>query len=110
MRFALSLGLSALLLAGCVSAPNNPNQILQTSKSPEDYAQCVFPRVQKDKPAATLTGSQNHFRIVMGSKIAADDVIEIHKSSEGSKVSLYERAPLTSPFGTSLEKAARKCL
>jgi hypothetical protein len=109
MRFALSLGVLALLLSGCAT-PNNPTQTLESSKTPEDYAHCVFPKVQKAKSVATLSGSQNHYKIVAGSKVAADDIIEIHKSTQGSKVSLYERAPITSPFGTALEKAARACL
>lgn len=111
MRFSPIFGLTMVLLSGCVSTPNSPSQILETKKTPDEYAHCVFPKWQKEKSATTLSGSQGHFKIVAESKVAADDIIVIHKATAGSKVSLYQRAPIVLPFGLSaLEKAARECL
>ncbi|MDR3564722.1 MAG: hypothetical protein P4N59_25270 [Negativicutes bacterium] len=85
--------------------------MLETTKTPDEYAHCVFPKWQKEKSATTLSESQGHFKIVAASKVSADDIIEVHKATIGSKVSLYQRAPSVLPFGpNALEKAARDCL
>ncbi|MDE1164171.1 MAG: hypothetical protein PW845_02025 [Pseudomonas sp.] len=111
MRLLLVCGLAAMSLAGCISAPNTPNVTLSTSKAPQAYAECVYPKWLKEHPSTTKSGSQNHYRVVVESKINADEILEISKTTTGSKVSLYQRAPLASPFTRSaLETAARDCL
>ena len=98
------------LLAGCVSAPNKPTLILQTSKSPEAYVQCVLPKLEKHGITSTVTQNSRHARVVLTSKIAADDVLEVYKAGDGGKVFLYERKPLASTITPSrLEQVAQDC-
>ena len=111
MRFPLLMSLAVLSLAGCASTPNNPSFTLASTKTPADYAHCVFPKWQKEASGTTLAETQGHYRIVVSSKIAADDILEIYKAPPGSKVFVYQRTPLTSTFGPgALETAARDCL
>jgi hypothetical protein len=112
MKMLTRLALIApLLLSGCASAPNNPTLTLQTKKAPADYAQCVLPKLQEDALSATISQTQRSYRIVVSSKVAADDVLEAYKASNGGKVFLYERTLLASTFGPSrLERAAKECL
>jgi uncharacterized lipoprotein YajG len=112
MKMLTRLALIApLLLTGCASAPNNPTLTLQTKKAPADYAQCVLPKLQEDALSATISQTQRSYRIVVSSKVAADDVLEAYKASNGGKVFLYERTLLASTFGPSrLERAAQECL
>ncbi|WP_137805211.1 hypothetical protein [Pseudomonas sp. G(2018)] len=102
---------ASLLLSGCASTPNDPTLTLQTKKAPVDYAQCVLPKLQEDSLHATVSETQRSYRIVVSSKVTANDVLEAYKTSEGGKVYLYERALLASTFGaSSLERAAQACL
>ena len=108
--FAPAFALASLLLAGCVSAPNAPTMTFQTSKTPEAYVQCVLPKLEKHGIAATVTQNSRHAKVVLTSKIAADDVLEAYKSQDGGKVFLYERKPLASTITPSrLELAAKEC-
>lgn len=103
--------LAPLLLSGCASAPNDPTLTLQTKKAPADYAQCVLPKLRQDALSATVSQTQRSYRIVVSSKVAADDVLEAYKASNGGKVFLYERTLLASTFGPSqLERVAQECL
>ncbi|PQZ91495.1 MULTISPECIES: hypothetical protein [Pseudomonas] len=105
-----ALALASVFLAGCVSAPNAPTLTLQTKKAPEDYIQCVVPLLEKHGIASTVTQNSRHARLVLASKIAADDVLEAYKSQDGGKVFLYERKPLASTITPShLELAAKTC-
>ncbi|NWD78783.1 hypothetical protein HX891_00215 [Pseudomonas reactans] len=108
--FAPALAFASLLLAGCVSAPNAPTLTLQTSKTPETYVQCVLPKLEKHRITSTVTQNSRHAKVVLTSKIAADDVLEVYKSQDGGKVFLYERKPLASTITPSrLELAAKEC-
>jgi hypothetical protein len=108
--FAPALAIASLLLAGCVTAPNAPSLTLQTSKSPEAYVQCVLPKLEKHGITSTVTQNSRHAKVVLTSKIAADDVLEAYKAGEGAKVFLYERKPLASTITPSrLELAAKDC-
>jgi hypothetical protein len=108
--FAPGLAFAALLLTGCAT-PNNPTMTLQTSKSPEDYTHCVVPKLQHDALAPTVSQTQRSYRIVVPSKVAADDVLETYKAGDGGKVFLYERKLLASTFvPSSVERAAQECL
>ncbi|WP_419710228.1 hypothetical protein [Pseudomonas sp. NFX224] len=105
--FTRSALLASLLLAGCASTPNDPTLTLQTQKAPEDYAQCVLPKLHEGALHTTVSETQRSYRIVVTSKVAANDVLEAYKG----KVFLYERALLASTFGPSrLERAAQECL
>ncbi|MCW8277729.1 hypothetical protein IMF27_20735 [Pseudomonas sp. PCH199] len=102
---------ASLLLSGCASTPNDPTLTLQTKKAPADFAHCVLPKLQEDSLHATLSETQRSYRIVVSSKVAANDVLEAYKASDGGKVFLYERTLLASTFGPSqLERAAQECL
>ncbi|GFM74470.1 MULTISPECIES: hypothetical protein [Pseudomonas] len=99
------------LLSGCASAPNQPTLILQTSKAPDEYVQCVMPKLQEHSLNPVLSQSQRHYRIVVSSPVAADNVIEAYKAPAGGKVFLYERQLLASTLITSrFERAAQECL
>ncbi|OIN50622.1 hypothetical protein BLL37_23875 [Pseudomonas azotoformans] len=105
-----ALAIASLSLVGCVTAPNAPSLTLQTSKSPEAYVQCVLPKLEKHGITSTVTQNSRHAKVVLTSKIAADDVLEAYKSQEGGKVFLYERKPLASTITPSrLELAAKDC-
>lgn len=108
--FVPVLAVASLLLAGCVSAPNSPSLTLQTAKTPEGYVQCVLPKLEKHDITSTVTQNSRHAKVVLTSKIAADDVLEAYKSQDGTKVFLYERKPLASTITPSrLELAAKEC-
>jgi len=109
--FTRSALVASLLLSGCASTPNDPTLTLQTKKAPGDYAHCVLPKLQEDALNATVSETQRSYRIVVSSKVAANDVLEAYKASGGGKVFLYERTLLASTFGPSrLERAAQECL
>jgi hypothetical protein len=105
--FTRSAFLATFLLAGCASTPNDPTLTLQTKKAPEDYAQCVLPKLHEGALHTTVSENARSYRIVVSSKVAANDVLEAYKG----KVFLYERTLLASTFGPSrLERAAQECL
>lgn len=113
MRLSLVCAIAVVvsLSAGCVSTPNQPTLTLQTAKSPEQYAQCLVPKLQDRELTPTLSQSQRHYRIVVSSAVAADNVIEAYKAPAGGKVFLYERRLLASSFTpSSFEQAAQECL
>ncbi|NUT81379.1 MULTISPECIES: hypothetical protein [Pseudomonas] len=106
--FLLPLAFFPLLLAGCVSAPNNPTLTLQTSKTPAQYAECVVPKLQGN-PMVSQT--QRSYRIVVPSKVSADNVLEAYKAGSGGKVFIYERHLLASNLlPSSFERAAQECI
>ena len=108
--FAPTLAFASLLLAGCAT-PNNPTLTLQTSKSPEEYTHCVVPKLQHDALAPTVSQTQRSYRIVVPSKVSADNVLEAYKAGSGGKVFLYERHLLASNFlPSSFERAAQDCI
>ena len=108
--FVPATAFASLLLAGCVSAPNAPSLTLQTAKTPEGYVQCVLPKLEKRGITATVTQNSRHAKVLLTSKIAADDVLEAYKSQDGTKVFLYERKPLASTITPSrLEIVAKEC-
>lgn len=108
--FVPALAFASLWLTGCVSAPNAPTLTLQTTKTPEGYTQCVLPKLEKHGITSTVTQNSRHAKVVLTSKIAADDVLEAYKSQDGTKVFLYERKPLASTLTPSrLELVAQEC-
>ncbi|WP_434568675.1 hypothetical protein [Pseudomonas sp. Z3-8] len=109
--FLLSLAFSPLLLAGCASAPNDPTLTLQTSKTPAEYAECVVPKLQGSALHPMVSQSQRSYRIVVPSRISADNVLEAHKAGSGGKVFVYERHLLASNLlPSSFERAAQECI
>jgi hypothetical protein len=109
--FVFTTAIAVSLLAGCMSTPNQPSLVLQTAKSPEQYAQCLVPKLQDRELTPTLSQTQRHYRIVVSSPVAADNVVEAYKAPAGGKVFLYERRLLASSFTPStFEQAAQECL
>lgn len=107
MRSSIITGmaLSLSLLVGCASAPNQPSLTLDTKKSPEAYTACLVPKLQENAFTANLSQSDRHYRIVMPSAVAADNVIEAYKASTGGKVFVYQRSLLSH----GLLQAAKDC-
>jgi len=71
----------------------------------------VVPKLQHDALAPTVSQTQRSYRIVVSSKVAADNVLETYKAPNGGKVFLYERKLLASTFvPSSFERAAQECL
>lgn len=109
--FVPAMAFATLLLAGCASAPNDPTLTLQTKKTPAEYADCVVPKLQGSALNPTVSQTQRSYRIVVPSKVAADNVLEAYKAPNGGKVFLYERHLLASNFmPSSFERAAQDCL
>ncbi len=99
------------LLGGCASAPNDPTLTLQTSKTPAQYADCVVPKLQGSALNPTVSQSQRSYRIVVPSKVSADNVLEAYKAGKGGKVFIYERHLLASNLlPSSFERAAQECI
>ena len=108
--FVPAMAFASSLLTGCVTAPNAPTLTLQTGKDPETYLKCVLPKLEKHGVTSTVTQNSRHAKVVLSSKVAADDVLEAYKSQDGAKVFLYERKPLASAITPSrLELAAQEC-
>ena len=109
--FVPAMAFASLLLAGCVSAPNDPTLTLQTSKTPAQYADCVVPKLQGSALNPTVSQTQRSYRIVVPSKVSADNVLEAYKSGSGGKVFIYERHLLASNFlPSSFGRAAQDCI
>ena len=109
--FVSALVVASLLLAGCASAPNDPTLTLQTSKTPAQHADCVVPKLQGIALNPTVSQTQRSYRIVVPSKVSADNVLEAYKAGSGGKVFLYERHLLASNFlPSSFERVAQECI
>ena len=113
MRLLLvpAMAIGSLLLAGCASAPNDPTLTLQTSKTPAQYAECVVPKLQSHALSPTVSQTQRSYRIVVPSKVSANNVLEAYKAGNGGKVFIYERHLLASNLlPSSFERAAQDCI
>ncbi|PKA72520.1 MULTISPECIES: hypothetical protein [Pseudomonas] len=109
--FLPALAVASLLFGGCASAPNDPTLTLQTSKTPAQYADCVVPKLQGSALNPSVSQTQRSYRIVVPSKVAADNVLEAYKAGSGGKVFIYERHLLASNFlPSSFERAAQDCI
>lgn len=59
----------------------------------------------------TVSQSQRSYRIVVPSKVSADNVLEAYKAGKGGKVFIYERHLLASNLlPSSFERAAQECI
>jgi hypothetical protein len=103
--------LASWLLVGCVSSANDPTLTLQTDKSPEQYVDCLVPKLKDKEMSPVVSGSERSYRVVVSSKVAVDTVLETHRAQDGGNVYLYERQLLASTFKpSSFERAAQECL
>ncbi|WEX16294.1 hypothetical protein P2T68_02895 [Pseudomonas sp. G11] len=111
--FVAALGL--LILAGCVGpselAKNKPSITVSTSKSPKAYALCVFPKWQAARTDSSMVETETGYRLLVASNNMADELLEINKSSSGSKVALYQRMAWSMMMGReAIESSVRSCL
>lgn len=106
MRKALLPLVALTLLSGCASVLDQPTVALATDKSPEEFAECVVPKLEAQALIPSLSQGQRHYRISLSSALATDKVIDAYKVSVGSKVFVYERTVLAAEF----EQAARDCV
>ncbi|NBB33846.1 hypothetical protein Q1W70_18940 [Pseudomonas kielensis] len=111
MRIGMAV-LGCVVLAGCSLpaslVPGEPNLSKETAKPPKEYAACVLPAWQREVPKATQTQISNGWRINAPSIITADEIVDIVKYKDGSKVSLYQGPPWAK--SAALRKAVRDCL
>ncbi|MDZ5431186.1 hypothetical protein T3H00_00700 [Pseudomonas fluorescens] len=105
-------GVVLALLAGCSLpaslVPGEPNVSKYSEKPPKDLAACVLPAWQKEISGTTQTSISNGYRITAPSIVTADEILDIVKSKEGSRVSLYQGPPWAK--SGALRKAVRDCL
>lgn len=94
------------LLTGCASAPNQPTLTLDTYKTPEAYAACLVPTLKDRAFDPSLSQTNRHYRIVVTSSVAADNIIETYKANTGAKVVIYQR----SFFARGFLQAAKACV
>jgi hypothetical protein len=104
--------LALALLAGCSLpaslVPGEPNVSKTSAKSPKDYAACLLPLWQKDVTKTSQTSISNGYRITAPSIITADEILDIVKYKDGSRVSLYQGPPWAK--SGSLRQSVRDCL
>jgi hypothetical protein len=100
------------MLAGCSLpaslVPGEPNISKTSAKSPKDYAACLLPLWQKDVAKTYQTSISNGYRITAPSIITADEILDIVKYKDGSRVSLYQGPPWAK--SGSLRQSVRDCL
>ncbi|WP_347904971.1 hypothetical protein [Pseudomonas purpurea] len=104
--------LAVFMLAGCSLpaslVPGEPNVSKLTAKAPKEYALCVLPAWQREIPKTTQVSITNGYRITAPGIVTSDEVLDIVKSKNGSRVSLYQRAPWAKTGA--LKKSVNDCL
>lgn len=117
MRFfgVVFFAASTVLLAGCYSPSgliqSGPAFSADTTKSPKKYALCVFPQWQESRPDATMSETENGYRLISGNDMNTNEILQIVKNGSGSSVKFYQRAYLD--FGSGKKNAlqsSRACL
>lgn len=105
-------GVVMAALAGCSLpasvVPGEPNVSKYSEKAPKEYAACVLPLWQQVSSRAAQTGISNGYRIKAPGIISADEILDIVKSKDGSRVSLYQGPPWAK--SGALRQAVRDCL
>lgn len=107
-----AVALAGAVLTGCSLpaslVPGEPNVSKVSAKPPKEYAACVLPLWQREIPKTTQVSISNGFRINAPSIITADEILDIVKYKDGSRVSLYQGPPWAKT--DALRKAVRNCL
>jgi uncharacterized lipoprotein YajG len=114
-RVFLAFLIAGWLLVGCVSPSdlekNSPSFSLSTSKDPERYALCVFPKWQDARSEAVISETENGYRLVISAMQMTDELLEVKKTSYGSSVVFYQRVAWMPGIGRSaIEAAVKACL
>lgn len=107
--------LAVALLAGCVGpgdlARNDPSLAATTAKDPKRYALCVFPKWQDARTDASMSETENGYRLLIASNNMADEMLDIVKTAKGSSVVLHQRMAWSMmPGRSAVESAVRSCL
>lgn len=105
-------GVVLALLTGCSLpaslVPGEPNVSKYSEKPPKEVAACVLPAWQKEISNTSQTSISNGYRITAPSIITADEILDIVKSKDGSRVSLYQGPPWAK--SGALRDAVKHCL
>jgi hypothetical protein len=105
-------GVVLALLTGCSLpkslVPGEPNVNKFSEKPPKEYAACVLPAWREQVSNTTQTSISNGYRITAPSIITADEILDIVKSKDGSRVSLYQGPPWAK--SGAMRQAVRDCL
>lgn len=105
-------GVVLALLTGCSLpaslVPGEPNVSKYSEKPPKELAACVLPAWQKQISGTTQTSISNGYRITAPSIITADEILDIVKSKDGSRASLYQGPPWAK--SAALRQALRDCI
>jgi hypothetical protein len=105
-------GIALAMLAGCSLpaslVPGEPNVSKYSEKPPKEYAACVLPAWKEQVSNTTQTSISNGYRITAPSVITADEIVDIVKSRDGSRVSLYQGPPWAK--SGAMRKTVRDCL
>lgn len=114
MRILIA-AVAVAMLAGC-STPGDLKKgeasiKASTSKSPKQYALCVFPRWQDARSGAAMSETERGYRLTVSTDMTTDELLEINKSASGSSVSLYQRLAWAPGVGrAAIERSVRDCL
>ena len=114
MRIVIAV-VAMAMLAGCTT-PGDLKSGKATisalsSKAPKQYALCVMPKWQDARSGATMTETENGYRLIVATDSTAEELLEVNRSSNGSSVALYQRLSWGPGYGRSaIEKAVRDCL
>ena len=105
-------GVALALLGGCSLpaslVPGEPNFSKHSEKTPKEYAACVLPAWQTEVSNTTQISISNGYRITAPSVITADEVLDIVKHKDGSRVSLYQGPPWAK--SEAMRKSVKACL
>lgn len=93
-------------LSGCAS-PGNPTGSKLTSKTPQEYADCVMPRWKALAPLSSQKSITHGYRITAPSAVTSDDVLDVVEYHDGSRATFYKGSFLSS---NKLRQEARNCL
>jgi hypothetical protein len=105
-------GVTLAMLAGCSLpasvVPGEPNVSKYSNKPPKELAACILPAWQKEIPKTTQVSISNGYRLNAPSIITADEILDIVKYKDGSRVSLYQGPPWAK--SGAMRKAVKDCL
>lgn len=109
------VAMAFIALSGCVSPSdlksNTPTIDTVTQKTPKAYALCVLPKWQDARSEATMSETADGYRLIVSASNLADELLEVSRSSSGSKVIFYQRVAWMPGIGRAdIESAVTSCL
>lgn len=113
MKRAGSVGVAAILLAGCASTGditrNRPTFQASTAKLDSAYAACVQARWVAISPTARIIETPTSLQVVVSNATThVEELLVIHSKAVGADVVLYERLQVLALRG--YRDAAKACL